>query len=181
MPHNEKKELVMEHFNRVYDSTFDSVRRFTASKCADVESLPDLLQEIYFEYYKLVCRKGTDYVKEPAAMLIKIAKHKLAAHYSLKNRLSALLPLSVDEDGESDPPDPLADTEEAVLDKDEAERIWDLLSEYPADVRKVFYLHYAEDMPLKEIARAMGLSLSSVKNKLYRTLNEIRERSENDV
>lgn len=180
MPTAEKNKLVSLHFNSVYDEYFDEIRRFTAVRCSDPDILSDLLQEIWFEYYKTVAKKGTDYAKEPLALLYKIARRKTARYFSVKKELMRLIPIS-DEEGDTDLPDIYTDAEEKALSSVEAERIWEILSSYSAEIRKIVYLYFYEDMSLPEISRATGLSLSNVKNKLYRTLKELKERSENDV
>jgi RNA polymerase sigma-70 factor (ECF subfamily) len=44
----------------------------------------------------------------------------------------------------------------------------------PEDVKKIFYLYYDFGQSLSEIAGALAITESSVKNKLYRTLKELR-------
>ena len=42
------------------------------------------------------------------------------------------------------------------------------VAELPEEERLVFELHYYMDLPLDEIAAAMGLTLSAVKSRLHR-------------
>jgi len=49
------------------------------------------------------------------------------------------------------------------------------LREKPDSVKRVFYLFYEFEMTIPEIAEALGISEFNVKNKLYRTLKELRE------
>jgi RNA polymerase sigma-70 factor (ECF subfamily) len=44
----------------------------------------------------------------------------------------------------------------------------------PEDVKKVFYLFYNVGLTIPEIAKELSISESGVKNKLYRTLKELR-------
>lgn len=180
MPTEEKTELISLHFNSVYDEYFDEIRRFTAVRCSDPDQLSDLLQEIWLEYYRSVAKKGVDYAKEPIALLYKIARRRTARYFSLKKKLMKLVPVN-EEDDKILLPDIYTDAEEKALSSVEAERIWEILSSYPSEIRKIFYLYFYEDMSLPEISRATGLRLSSVKNKLYRTLKELKERSEQYV
>lgn len=180
MPTEEKTKLVSLHFNSVYDEYFDEIRRFTAVRCSDPDQLSDLLQEIWLEYYRAVAKNGTDYARSPLALLYKIARRKTARYFSLKKELMRLIPVN-GEESEIVLPDIYTDAEEKALSSVEAERIWVILSSYPAETRKIVYLYFYEDMSLPEISRATGLSLSSVKNKLYRTLKELKERSEQYV
>ena len=48
------------------------------------------------------------------------------------------------------------------------------LSSKGDEVRKIFHLFYRFDLTIAEIARLLDTSESDVKNKLYRTLKEIR-------
>ena len=44
----------------------------------------------------------------------------------------------------------------------------------PEDVKKIFYLYYDMGLTVPEIAEKLSVSQSNVKNKLYRTLKELR-------
>jgi RNA polymerase sigma-70 factor (ECF subfamily) len=48
------------------------------------------------------------------------------------------------------------------------------LTTKPEDVQKIFYLMYDVGLSISEIAQALSISESNVKNKLYRTLKELR-------
>ena len=173
-------------FNLVYEATFLEMKRFVTIRCAEPSFLPDLLQEIYLEYYKILSDKGIGYVKDDRALLFQIAKRKCFRYYSLKQKLLLLVPLfQTNEDGEEYCVTDLYENgaegtapgvEESVLTAVEAERITAMLSEYPAKVRKILTLFYVEGLSHAQIAKVMGCSLSNVKNKLYRTIAEIRRR-----
>lgn len=175
-------DVCRELFNRIYDETFNEMRRYVACRCADTQTVPDILQEIYLEYYRLILRRGCDYARDNRAVVYKIAGRKLFRFYSLKERLRIFIPLIAPdgEDGQTEElPDDGACFEDGVIERAESERIWERLSHYPADVRKIFYLYYYENMSHSEIARAMNCGVSNVKNKHYRTLGEIEAKGEN--
>lgn len=65
-------------------------------------------------------------------------------------------------------------TEDFVADKLMLKNIRSLLQSKPRDVKKIFYLFYDLGQSIPEIAKALMMSESSVKHKLYRTLKEIR-------
>jgi len=165
-----------QHFNLVYEQTFSELRRFVACGCADPLSVSDLLQEIYLEYYRLLRQKGIAYVQNDAALLKRIAKRKLYRYYSFRELLGRTLPLfrTNDEDEEvADLPDESESVEEQALSAWELEQILAQLARYPAQTRKILYLHFVEEMTLSQIARQLGCGLSYVKNRLYRTLKEL--------
>lgn len=51
--------------------------------------------------------------------------------------------------------------------------IWNYLKQKPVIISKIVYLYYYEGMNLKEISECLNISLSNVKNYLYRTLKEL--------
>lgn len=175
------KEACDARFDAVYDETYDRIRRYVAIKCADPHDLSDVLQEIYLEYYRLLRRKGLDYVMDDGAMVFTIAQRKVKRYYSVKERLRKILPLgpSDREEGRElyDLPDPVS-LEETLLAADETARILSRLDRYPAETRKIVYLYYAEEMKLEDIAKEMVLPLSTVKSRLYRTLRELKKNLE---
>lgn len=82
-----------------------------------------------------------------------------------------------DDGEETELPDIEADaflTEDFVADKLMLKNIRSLLQSKPQDVKKIFYLFYDLGQSIPEIAKALMMSESSVKHKLYRTLKEIR-------
>lgn len=173
---------LLAHFNRVYDETFEELRRYVAIQCADVSSIADILQETYLAYYRALLRRGVDYAKEPRALLRKIAKRRVYAYYSLREGMKRLLPLGRGADeADWEIPDARADFTGQALERAEAARIWQTLAAYPADVRKIFYLFYYENLSHAQIAATLRCNVSSVKNKLYRTIHRIREEENRDA
>ena len=163
-------------FEQIYDETHLKLYAFLYAKCPTGEDAADLLQETYLEYIKADRRHGAEYIKEPIAFLTQIAKKKLAKVYGNRR----IVPLSLEE--EYDDGVPLADTlfdknetEWTTLTKAQAEQIWRFLEKKGPVTLKIFTLFYRGGYKIKEIAEIMELSESQVKNKLYRTLRELRE------
>lgn len=171
-------------FDRIYDDTFEELKKYVAAKCSDPCYVSDILQETYFELYKLLEQKGDDYAADIRAVLFKIAKRRVYRYYSLKQRLSVFIPLFVknekgDEYCAADEAE-IDDVADTVINEAEAERLWKIIQTYPADVRKIMYLYFNCGMSHAQIATALGCTLSNVKNKLYRTLAEIRRKENGD-
>lgn len=178
------KEVIKAHFNAVYDETYDGIKRYAAAKCADPQYLADILQETYLEYYRLILRHGVDYADDPKALLYKIAKRRVYRYYSLRQRLAAVIPLFRENgDGEvfcTADEDLTAETDDEAIDKAEADRIWAIIRTYPLRTQKIMVLYFNCGLSHSEIAKETGMTLSGVKNVLYRTISEIRKKENGD-
>lgn len=166
-------------FDEIYDSTNKSVLKLITAKCGNTSDISDIFQETYMELYKVLSKRGMDFIKNEKQFVLRIAKRKIARHYSLTERLRLFVPLVTESD---DKETVLSDFEaEAFLEKDFSdaqiliESVRQHIASKPDDVQKVFYLMYDMGMTIFEISEALSLSESAVKNKLYRTLKELRE------
>jgi len=72
-----------------------------------------------------------------------------------------------------------ASAERQLVAHQELERVWEIVDELPERQREVFLLRFVEEMPLEEIARALGRELGTVKAHLFRALSTVRKRMRN--
>lgn len=184
VPCADRKE-VTEHFIKVYEETFAGLKRFVMTRCADLTALSDILQDIYVTYYELLLKKGLSYIENDTAMLRKVAERRLFRYYSLKQKLSVLVPLFRRNDaGEeycvSDAPEysltgEVPGTEKTVITAMESEEIFSKVCLFPEKTKKILMLYYVERMPQAKIAELFHMSLSNVKNTIYRSIQKLRE------
>lgn len=173
---------ITHQFNEIYSDTWKTVLSYVTSKCSNTADIHDIVQDTYVELYKIMEKRGADYIKNPHALALRIAKQKVSRHYSLISRLRMFLPLAVraGDDDSKDDVDLLefeADdflTEDFVVDRMVLDEVRRFLLRKPQDVKKVFYLFYEVGLTIPEIAKALSMSESNVKHKLYRTLGELR-------
>jgi RNA polymerase sigma-70 factor (ECF subfamily) len=167
-------------FNEIYDAAAKKTLCYITAKCGSLSDIQDIFQETYTELYSVLCRKGADYVREPEAFVMRLAKVELHRHYTLAERMKIVF-FSRAEDGEDEGTSvELADTGElSPEDAAEVEAAVSAVREYlrrkDDETRRIFYLHYYMDMTLRQIAEAMEVSESKVKHRLYGTLRELRE------
>lgn len=167
------------YFNEVYDTTNRAVLGLITAKCGKTEDIGDIFQETYMTFFRSLERKGTAYPKDASRLVIKIAKRKIAEHYARKARQPAMITSVPAGDGleEISPWELEADpflVEEFVIDAAMMEEAKQYLLRKSPDIRKIFYLFYHLDFSIPKIAKQMSLSESNVKNKLYRTVNELK-------
>jgi len=169
-------------FNEIYDSTNKPVLAFITTKCGNTADISDIFQDTYMELYQLMSKRGTEYITDDKALVLKIAKRKIARYYSVWKRLQMFVPMTIknDENEEIEYLE-LSDadvnsflTEDFAVNQVMLDSIRQFIRQKPEDVKKVFYLFYEMDMSIPEIALSLFLSESSVKNKLYRTIKELK-------
>ena len=68
------------------------------------------------------------------------------------------------------------DLEQDIITKNNAEEIWYYLNNKNLMTSKIFYLYFCLDMKISEIAKELNLKESTVKNKIYRTLKELKNK-----
>jgi len=167
-------------FDEIYHATNRAVRAYITAKCGRVADAGDIFQETYLELYRLLVKRGADYITNEKALTLRLAKQKIARHYSLMERLKMFISLSATHDNgdEVDISDFDAHgflTEDIAVDKVMVDSTRQLLQSKPQAVQKIFVFIYDMGFTLAETAQALSLTESNVKNKLYRTLKELRK------
>lgn len=170
---------IISRFNEIYDSTYRVVLSFVTVRCSNTADIQDIVQDTYVELYRCLDKRGVDYIKNDKAFVLRIAKQKLSRYYSLMERLRIFIPMTViNQDGDevelSDLELDAFLTEDFITNQIMLEEVRRLIQSKPQDVKKVFYLFYDVGHSIPEIAKALSMSESNVKHKLYRTLKELR-------
>ena len=174
---------IISLFNEIYDSTNKCVLAFITNRCANISDAGDIFQDTYMELYQLIEKRGVNYVTDGKALVFKIAKRKIARNYSLIKRLRNFVPLTVENEssGETEISDYDYDyesaaflTEDFIVNQIMLDNAKRLIKQKPADIEQIFYFFYDMELSISEIAEILSISESNVKNKLYRTLKELK-------
>ncbi len=170
----------VSRFDEIYNSTSKTVLAFITARCGRTADINDIFQDTYLELYQVLSKRGAEYVKNDNAFMLHIAKQKIARHYSLLERLRFFVSMTMTgKDGEKvELYDLEADaflTEDFTVNQILLETAQQFIQQKPEEVKKVFYLFYDVDLTIPEIARMLNLSESGVKNRIYRTLKELRK------
>jgi len=152
--------------------------RYLLMLTANQETAEDLFQETWVR----VLEKGHYYNGrwKFEAWLFTIARHLTIDH--LRRRQPQSLDALLDP-GEGEQPMELRDPEgttpfETAAQSEEARRMASLLLRLPASYREVLVLRFQEDLELSEIASIVRAPLSTIKSRLYRGLEALREHLE---
>ncbi len=167
-------------FNQIYEETNKKVIFYITAKCGKVEDIQDIFQNTYMEIMDVLVKNGGSYIQNKEAFVIHIAKQKIHQHYSfiehMKNKLHFILDSQepgIDDVIEICSEDNIS-LEDQVLQSLLLNEINELIVKKSQLIQKIFFLYYDMDYTIIQIARLLNLSESNVKNKLYRTLKQIR-------
>ncbi len=69
-----------------------------------------------------------------------------------------------------------ASPERSLMARQELSRVWEIVDTLSERQREVFLLRFAEEMPLEEIALALGMEPGTVKAHLFRAVGTVRKR-----
>lgn len=170
-----------EYFNRVYNETCRSVSRFVVSKCGNREDAEDIIQNVYTRFFKRISEKGHEDIESPEAFLINIAKFECRTYFSGRkkdDKVSSFSDYSEEEMVaiEREMSKPQQRLEDVISNKIVAKQIFDDIMKTDELTGQIFYLHFACDMKLEDVAKALDVKLSTVKNKLYRTIERQKKK-----
>jgi RNA polymerase sigma-70 factor (ECF subfamily) len=176
---------ITSRFNKIYDSTNKPVLAFITARCGNNSDIGDIFQETYMELYNLMSKRGAEYVTDGKALVFRIAKRKIARHYTLLKKLQIFVSMTVkNNDGETEEIE-ISDAEidsflgeenleDYIVNQDMLDRVRQFIKRKSPEVEQIFYFFYEAELSISEIAQALSLTESSVKNKLYRTLKELQ-------
>lgn len=128
----------------------------------------DAVSEAFIRVYKHFDRIKDPDSSQTVAFLVTVVRNVAINLYHKRNKV---LPTSFEEFEQ--PSD--FNLEEAIAGKDEATRAIRLLDNLSEELRSVFLLKYAQDLPHKEIGRILGISENNVTVRLHRAKKKLAE------
>lgn len=175
-------EPLEQYFNHIYNETITSVSRFVVSKCGNLLDSEDILQNIYARFYQRISKKGYKDIENPEAFLINIAKYECKTYFGVsrkKQDTQTVFSDFTEEQAiqiEAEMSRSEKNLEDVLCNQVMAQQIFDEIANQDEVTGRIFYLHFVCDMKLDEIANVLNMNLSSVKNKLYRTIERQRKK-----
>lgn len=159
----------------IYEATNNDILRYIVSKCRSIDDVQDLVQNTYLNFYNRLRKNGE--IKEPKKYLIKIAKNEVYKLYGYFNILRNSIPVFSQAEGEDFSNLELeALSHEVHYSELYCNELWEYLKKCDILTFKIFALYYSQDLKISEIAGLLKVKESTVKNRLYRTLKEMREK-----
>lgn len=156
-------------FERIYRETYYSTLKYITIKCNNIEDINDILQDTYVELFNIL-KKRTVNVQKCESYINGIATNIIKRHYSKVKKICFVN----DEDENVEIADDF-DLEQEFITKENAENIWNFIKNKDLITGKIFYLYFIFDMKIADVARELELNESNVKNRIYRTIKQLRE------
>ena len=169
-------------FDAVYAETIGPVSRFVVSHAARFQDTEDIVQNVYTRFYKRISEKGYADIESTEAFLINIAKFECRSMFAgFKRRKDRDVILSdIDEEQsaaiEAEMSRDQKLLEDIMADKILAKQIFDDIMSGDEMTGRIFYLPFVCDMKLEEVANRLDIKLSTVKTKLYRTIEKQKKK-----
>lgn len=154
----------MLNFQNLYETYAEDVFRFALWLAGEPAAAEDITSETFIRAWS---RRSTIRTKTLKAYLFTIARN---IYLSQQRKRSRHVPL------DDIHPDPTPGPEISVESRSELQRIRNILETLPEIDRAAFIMRVQNELPYREIARALGLSLTAAKVKVHR----VRKRLLND-
>ncbi len=161
-----------EEFKKIYENTYQMLLKFVVINCYNFDDVNDIVQDTYVEALNKI-KKGIK-IQNINSYLCGIAKNIIKRFYFGKR----LKIVSNEEDIEIKDD---INLEEEFITKENVKEIWEYVNKKDVLIAKIFYLYYVCNLKIYEIAEELNLTESTVKHKLYRTLDELKSKYRKDV
>ena len=73
---------ITHQFNEIYSDTWKTVLSYVTSKCSNTADIHDIVQDTYVELYKIMEKRGADYIKNPHALALRIRSKSFTALFT---------------------------------------------------------------------------------------------------
>ena len=166
-------QITKETFEFLYNNTYKSILKYTICHCRNLDDVNDIIQDTYTELYQAIVNKKYINLDNAESYIIGIAKNKIKGHYSSSK---VIYHIESENENLDQYRDNEIDIEQDLITKDNVLQVWNYLKSKNELTAKIFYLYYVIDVPIKEIAEELKITESNVKNHLYRTQKDLKER-----
>lgn len=167
-------EQIRKYFDQIYNETYDKTIAYILTKCGRKDVVEDILQEVYLELLKVLEQKKVHYIKSPEAFVLQLAKSKVYRYYSEREQQKVCDYVEEPEESATFDTNRNATWEDVLIDQLTAKEVMEYLAEKDELTKEIFYQHFFENKTIKEIAKVQGVKEFTVKNRLYRTLKELK-------
>ena len=173
-------QIRKKDFEKIYEETYSETLKFAVVKCNDINNINDIIQDTYLELLKIIKKKKILEIDNIKAYIFGIENNIIKRHYYKKKKDNIVSYYQDDDNVEKETPDSF-DLESTIITKNNVEKVWNYLKQKDLITTKIFYLYFALGLKISEISKELTLSESNIKNRIYRTLKELKKYLGKDV
>ena len=165
-----------EHFETLVSRYQTRLFRFISRFTNDAEDARDVTQDVFLKIYGALDTFDPRY--RFSTWLFRVAGNAAIDHLRRRRGRTISLDLPPDEEGESrsiDPRDEAPDPLEELRRRRLRRAIDEAIEKLPDDYRELISLRHYGELPYEEIAELKRLPLGTVKNKLFRARQALRD------
>lgn len=166
-------KITREKFKEIYQITYNNTLRFVIIRCNNIESVNDIIQDTYLELLKIIKKKKIVEVDNINNYVLGIANNIIKRHYHKKKKEN-IISYYQENEREFEIIDSF-DLEEEIISKENVAEVWEYVRKKDLITSKIFYLYFALGLKISDIAKELEIGESNVKNKIYRTLKELKK------
>lgn len=167
------KEARKDAFTHIAEAYMNDVYNFSRWMLGDPDDAADITSETFLSLYEHL--NSVDTTKPMKPWLIKVARNKCLDLIKKKKNI----PFSViegDNEETFDVPDEDSSIEQMFDSEDFLEKVKNIVSEYPTEIKEVLLLKYFEQFTFAEIAETLGIPENTAKSHFYRAQKGIYKR-----
>ena len=157
--------LVQRYQGRLFGLVLMMVRRPTAAD--------DVTQDAFVRAYMHIDQydEGRAFYPWLAAIAVRLSQNWLHRQARTTGREGVAL---------EDAPEPASDAQalDSLIASERDQEIWRAVAALPSGERTAVILYYREEMPVRDIAQALGVTIGTVKTLLFRARRHLRVRLE---
>lgn len=169
-------QITTKDFEKIYKDTYNTTLKFTVIKCNNIDDINDIIQDTYIELLRIIKKKKVlEIDSKEDRYILGIANNIIKRYYYKKKKDNMISYYSQnDNDTDIELKDDF-DLEQDIITKENMDKIWKYVKNKDLETTKIFYLYFGLGLKISEISKELGLTKSNVKNKIYRTLRELKK------
>jgi RNA polymerase sigma-70 factor (ECF subfamily) len=166
---------LQKKFTKIYEDLSDAIFRHCYFRLSDRERALDLMQETFLRTWNVIA-EGKEPVRNPKALLYRVANNLIIDEYRTRKTTVSIEGLK-----ESGWEMKSSSAEESRVDVViELERTMKVLDKMDEKYKNAVVMKYVDELSLKEIAEAMGESVSNAGVRVSRGLKQLKQLLENE-
>jgi len=161
-----------DYFDEVYNNTYSNVLKYIIVRCKNHYDIQDIVQNVYTNFYIRLKKYGRFHFFNVNKYLYRISRDELSKYY--RNSAIIVKNISIDDENITLVDDHFL-LEDYICDQCQENEVWEIIKSKDIITFKIFTLYFLYDYKLSQIAQELNITDSNVKNKFYRTLNELKK------